>query len=370
MRAWLACLFVLAPTVGLASSCALDSFEKVEPTPDAGEACGHASVPEPPSPTPENDADPGEEFVVALRVLRLKTDSQGVDLGLDLDRFCSCQGEGRSCVPPEGQPEEISCDKSQGRDNQIPALFNYVELALQKGDLSKYYTGFAEVGNWSVLFHVSGYNGQPNDAKVRVAWYGSPGTAFVPAWQGSDAWPIATSALLDPTNVSTPRYVDDFAYVANGTLVLSAPAGGIEIAGGKTRLRIALETGTISARIEKDDQGRYVLRDGLIAGRIPQPELFAMIASYRDDDGNSFCTNNPFWGVTQDLFCRGLDIQTGPPEQNKPCNAVSFAAGFDADPAMLGAPTPPAADSPGCAPEFDPVAAFMTMGCTKPMPMP
>lgn len=356
--------------MGLASSCALDGFEKFTPPPDAGEECGHAAVPGPPSPTPENDADPGEEFVVALRVLRLKTDSKGGDLGLDLDRFCSCQGEDRSCVPPEGQPEKLACDKSMGRDNQIPVLFNYVEIALQKGDLSGFYSAFAEVGNWSILFHVSGYNGEPNDSKVRVAWYGSPGTAFVPAWQGADAWPIATSTLVDPANVNAPRYFDDFAYVANGTLVLSAPEGGIEIAGGLTRLRIGLQTGSISARIEKDAQGRYVLRDGLIAGRIPQPALFEMIKSYRDDEGNPFCTNNPFWGVTQDLFCRGLDIQAGVPEPNKPCNAVSFAAGFNADPAVLGAPAPPAVETQGCTPETDPLAEFNAMGCPKPMQFP
>ncbi|TKD08543.1 hypothetical protein [Polyangium fumosum] len=366
MRAWLACLFLLAPTVGLASSCALEGFEKFTPPPESEELCGHASVPGPPAPTPPNDAAPEEEFVVALRVLRLKTDKDGADLGLDLDRFCSCQGEERSCIPPEGQPEKLSCDKAMGRDNQMPALFSLVELALQVQDLSERYSLFAELGSWGIIFHVSGYNGQPNDSKVRVAWYGSEGTEAQPAWDGSDAWPIATSTLEDPANVNTPKYYDNDAYVTDGMLVLSAPVGGIAVAGGNTRLHINLSSGTIQAKILKDNLGRWILRDGLIAGRIPQVELFRMVQSFRDDTGKPFCTDNIFWGATQDAFCRGLDVQTGPPEPNKACNAVSFAAGFDADPAVIGVPKAPNPDSPGCPTETDPIASFTMLGCPPP----
>jgi hypothetical protein len=364
VRAWLASLFLLAPTLGLASSCALDSFEKYTPPVVPPELCGHASVPGPPAPTPPNDAMAEEEFVVALRLLRLKTDKDGGDLGLDLDRFCSCQGEERSCIPPAGQPEKLSCDKTMGRDNQMPALFNLVELALQVQDLSERYSLFAELGNWGLMFHVSNYNGQPNDSKVRVAWYGSEGTEAQPAWDGTDAWPIATSTL-DPLT-GQPLYFDNDAYVTDGTLVLSAPAGGIRIAGGNTRLQLNLTAGTISAKITKDDFDRWVLRDGLIAGRLPQVELFRMVQSFRDDDGKPFCTDNIFWGATQDAFCRGLDVQTGPPEPNKPCNAVSFAAGFDADPAVLGIPKAPNPDTPGCTDATDPIKSFEMFGCPPP----
>ena len=367
MRAWLACLFLLAPTVGLASSCALEGFEKFTPPSETEGPCGHASVPGPPAPTPSNDAATEEEFVVALRVLRLKTDKDGADLGLDLDRFCTCQGEARSCIAPVDQAESLSCDKEMGRDNQMPALFGLVEVALQSKDLSELYSQFAELGSWGIIFHVSGYNGQPNDSKVRVAWYGSEGTEVTPAWDGSDAWPIATSTLENPADVNTPKYFDNDAYVTDGMLVLSAPTGGIAVAGGNTRLHINLSAGTIQARILKDAFGRWVLRDGLIAGRIPQLELFRMVQSFRDDTGTPFCTDNIFWGTTQDAFCRGLDMQTGPPEPNKPCNAVSFAAGFDADPAVIGVPKAPNPDSPGCPADTDPIASFTMFGCPLPM---
>ncbi|MDI1447713.1 hypothetical protein [Polyangium sp. 6x1] len=362
MRAWLASFFLLAPTLVLASSCALEGFEKYTPPLEPVETCGHAAVPGPPAPTPPNDAEPEVEFVVALRVLRLKTDRDGGDLGLDLDRFCSCQGEERSCIPPAGQPEKLSCDKAMGRDNQMPALFGLVELALQVQDLSERYSLFAELGNWGLIFHVSDYNGQPNDSKVRVAWYGSEGTAAQPAWDGNDAWPLSTSTIEN----GLPKYFDNDAYVTDGMLVVSAPTGGIAIAGGNTRLHINLSSGTIQAKITKDELDRWVLRDGLIAGRIPQLELFRMVQSFRDDTGKPFCTDNIFWGATQDAFCRGLDVQTGPPEPNKPCNAVSFAAGFDADPAVLGVPKDPNPDTPGCPAETDPIASFQMFGCPPP----
>jgi hypothetical protein len=198
---------------------------------------------------------------------------------------------------------------------------------------------------------------------MRVAWYGSEGTAVKPAWDGTDAWPVATSTLEN----GLPKYFDNDAYVTDGTLVLSAPTGGILVAGGKTRLQINLSAGTVSARLVKDEFGRWTLRDGLIAGRIPQPDLFRMVQSFRDDAGAPFCTNNIFWGATQDAFCRGLDVQTGPPEPNKPCNAVSFAAGFEADPAVLGPPKDPTPVDTTCPAGTDPFEFFSTMGCPPPM---
>jgi len=306
------------------------------------------------------------EFVVALRVLRLTKGSNGGDIGFDLDRFCSCQGDEKSCIPPAGQSETLACDGAEGRDNQTPALFGIVSLALNGKDLSQLYSDGAEAGDWGVVFRVRDYNGEPNDSKVSVAWYGSPGPMAIPTWDGTDAWPILTSTLGPMATVDDPKYFDDYAYVTDGTLVVSVPEGGLFIASQSSRLTIGITSGTITARIEKDALGRYVLRDGVITGRIPERTLFEMVSSFRGEGGKPFCTTELFWNTAKEAFCRGLDIQAGPAEPNKPCNAASFAAGFDADPATLGVPLPPDPASAGCPPESDPLTYYTMNGCNLP----
>jgi hypothetical protein len=234
---------------------------------------------------------------------------------------------------------------------------------LKVEDLSELYTQFAELGKWSLLFRISGYNGQANDDKVRVDWYASGGFGTVPLWDGTDQWPIAESTLNGP-DINLPKFFDASGYVTDNVLVFSVPDGQLDIAGEITKISLKLTGGTVMARIEKDPmKGTYVLRQGTIAARIALQDLFQMVASFRNEEGKPFCTNEAFWGATKDAFCRGLDIQTGFAEPNKPCNAVSFAAGFSADTAQLGSIQPSSDADGGCPPETDPMNDFITMPC-------
>jgi hypothetical protein len=331
----------------------------VGPGEDAG--CQHAAVPRPPSPDaggPFGD----ETFVVALREILLKKAADGSDLGLDLDRYCTCQGETPSCIPPKGQPEQFACDLAAGRDNRTPTLFALIETIYQVEDLSPLYTQFAEQGNWSLLLRVSDYNGEPNDNQVRVDWFSSARSNSLPSWDGSDLWPVLESSVLNGS-IDQPRTFDPGGYVTNGVLVFSVPEGRLDIAGPVTRMSIPLTGGSVMARIEKNPGGGYALRDGTIAGRISLADLFNMIGSFRDENGQPFCTDEAFWGATKDSLCRGVDIQTDFAEPNKPCNAVSFAAGFSAVAAQLGLVQPWGPPTAPCSPETDPLLDYMLVGC-------
>jgi len=371
VRAWLIGLFLLAPAV-VAASCALEDFTKVEEVSDAGPeaACGHATAPLPPDidagpePLPDDAGLKPLTFVAALRVLRLDKTADAGDIGLDLDRFCSCQDDQRSCIPPKDQANELGGDLSNGIDNQGPRLFNLLQLALGINDLSGLYTGFAETGKWSLVLRVSGYNELPDDNKVQVDWFGSGGTVAAPLWDGQDAFLISDSTLMN-SDINMPRFSDKNGYVTNNMLVFSLPNSAIDMAGPQTRISLKLTAGTVMARIEKNEKGMYQLRDGTIAARIKLEDLFEMVASFRDDNGVPFCTNQAFWGPTKDAFCKGLDIQSGFAEPNKLCDAVSFAVGFDADPAQMGPVQASNYDDAGCPPDADPVKDFIEFPCPQ-----
>lgn len=377
----------LVPVGVLGASCALSSFEKVQPPPDAGpKECEHAFVPLPPNLL---DADNGDavssgdiEFTVAVKTLRMKKTADGGPLGLDLDRFCSCRGDTPSCIAPEKQDPELSCDLPDGRDNQLIALIRIIEVSLlldTDGDqLSALYSEFANLGRWSILMRVSGYNGLPNDDQVRVEWYPSGGFKIPadaglqdgapPFWQGTDPWPVVPSAFEDAGADAgpIPKFLDNDAYVTNGKLVFSLASSEFTATNGLTQLSMTISEGSGMAQIEKGPYG-YRLTDGIVAGRLELQNLFKMVADFRDHNGAPFCANlseNPLWGATRSAFCRSPDIQVGSAQPNKKCDAISVGLGFEAEPAVIGPVEPGLTGQLQCNPGEDPLSAYIDGGCT------
>ncbi|MBK9263515.1 MAG: hypothetical protein IPM54_27375 [Polyangiaceae bacterium] len=374
----------LVPLGVLGASCALGGFEQVGPPPvDAGTdlGCQHATVPLPPNIADADfgDGDPNAEteFTVALKAIRMKRSADAGPLGLDLDRFCSCQGETPSCIPPPGQKEELACDKPEGRDNQAAALFGLIETVLlfdpEQDELSELYSSFANLGRWSILMRISNYNGLANDPQVRVEWYPSGGTPMPPQWNGSDEWPIVPSAISDAGSAMDggllARYFDNEAYVVDGKLVFALLESEFTATNGLTQLSMTISDGTGMARIESVGVGQYALRDGVIAGRVKLIDLFKMVTDFRDHNGAPLCAtvSNPFWGVTRDAFCRGLDIQVGSPQLNKKCDAFSVGLGFESEPARIGAIEPGMSGQMNCNPGEDPLSVYLDAGCPPPM---
>ncbi len=380
----------IVPLGILGASCALGTFEKVEAPSDAGpDGCVRASVPNPPAPDSLGEAWPkptvatGDEFTAAIRVLRMKFDANGGPLGLDLDRFCSCEGEPVSCVPRSDQDKDLSCDLPGGRDNQLTQFFNLIEFVLgldPKADsLGALYSSFAELGRWTILFHVTGYNGLPNDEKVRVEWYPS-NTLYVdgglpdgqapmpPVWNGQDTWAISPSAVKDPNApTDTPVFFDNDAYVTNGKLVFALQESELLVTNGLTRLAITISNGVVMADIDPYGTA-YVLRNGLMAGRVSEENLFRMVTQFRDHNGSPFCTmGNPYWLATRDAICRGGDIQVGPPSPNKRCDAISMALGFETATAQLGGVGPTFDGQTDCPPGQDPLTEYFEAGCPPPV---
>lgn len=369
--AGLAPYLLLLPSVGLAANCALGGFNRVELTdagvPDAGtgsgggdDGCEHASYPPPPDVT---DAGGDEEVVAAVHLVRLAEQSDGGALGVDLDNICTCfEGAGPSCTPPkDGTDNDRHCDGNGGRDNSFGGLFASLSLALGGGDVAETFTDNVDQGLWGLLIRVEHYNGKADDDRVKLSLYVSPGIgtpSVPPKWDGLDEWPITPTAVeLDDTNMpdlDSPKYFDDNAYVSGGIVVATITNTEVLLAGTQSRFKFNVEQGGLIARIEDTPDGA-ALRDGVIMGRISTEALFEAISNFRDDNGNPLCTDSPFYGAGQSAFCVAQDmlIELGSPGQ--PCDALSWAMGFDADPANFGGFALPPVPAKSCPPETDPI---------------
>jgi hypothetical protein len=314
-----------------------------------GNPCG-VTFPSMPS---NADAGGNLSFTTAFHTINLG--DQGV-VGLDLDLTCSCHGKGASCIEPL-----LHCDDSQGRDNSAGGIFGLLTFALRSEVFSSAaFTKQAEDGNWTILIRVKDYNGTANDAQVEFDWYLSTGfdttSTAKPRWNGSDVWKV-TSSSVNGASLDNPLYLDKHAYVSNNILVTSMTETPIPLRiGNLGHVSFTLSNAGMLARIQYNPALKtYRLVDGQMVGRLKLTEMFKTMSSYRDIDGRPLCTNADFYKAAKANFCLSADILANGGTPTVPCDAISFAVGFTADPVVLGkvdATVPPS--TPGCPHATDP----------------
>jgi hypothetical protein len=343
-----------------AQGCALPSFVLV--TNDGGTdaagppMCMPATYPDPPGGMDDGMSIPGLVFAVHT----IDMGDNGTIPGYDLDHVCTCFDDaGPSCVGSSWQLNTY-CDQppNTGVDNQAAKLFTFFSLANGGQFGSTYFTNQANGGAWTLLIKVDGYNGMPDDPMVKVSIYASKGlSGKTPKWDGNDVWPVTAQSVLDG-GVSNPAFVSNGAYVAGGVLVATMPTTQITLAGsGPDTITVQFKSGVITAQIVNTGVS-WKLTGGILAARWAIKDVFAAIASYRDNSGHPFCTNQVVWGTVKGTICKDADILVdGTQPKSAPCDAISVGLGFSADPVVLGGVSDAGIATDGCAPNDDPATA-------------
>jgi hypothetical protein len=317
--------------------------------------CISATYPDPPGGVDDGSSIPGLVFAVHS----IDLGDKGSTPGFDLDHVCTCFDDaGPSCVGTATLASTY-CDQppNTGVDNQAAKLFQLFKLANAEFG-SDFFSAQANNGAWSMLIKVDGYNGMPDDPKVEVAIYASKGlSGKMPKWDGSDVWPVTPQSVRDG-GVSDPAFVSNGAYVAGGVLVATMPTTQITLAGSTTdTITVQFTAGVITAEMVAMGT-TWKLVNGVISARWATKDVFAAIASYRDNNGKPFCTDQLVWGTVHSTICNDADILVdGTQPKSAPCDALSVGLGFNADPVGLGGVSDAGVDSPGCPPATDPTTA-------------
>ena len=306
----------------------------------------------------------------------------GAPIGFDLDGVCSCfsdtttaHGGASSCIPPEGGAP--ACDGDGGVDRQISALL----AAYTVPSLSGTY------GGPTLLFKVTKYNGRANDGEVFVGIIASPGIfdrtgcpgadeagagPYAPTWKGCDLFALDESTVLPSTNEPL-LYLQG--YVTNHVLVVPPSAKPVLFIVGNTSLLVSASI--LSARLvaldtqlepidPPPDVGALFRLEGTTAGRVNTTDgLRAIAKGQAMTDGGPLCGFPNFYNsVKRTFICPSADIATSPADdfKAKDCDALSLAAAFVADPAMLGVARKP--DPAPCGDPADPKYASF-FDCAK-----
>lgn len=312
--------------------------------------CAHALPP----PPPEVDDDPDgtiPPMYLAVRTLNLSHRDDDSLVGFDLDRVCTCEerpatahGGASSCTP-----KQRVCDEDGGIDNRAAILFEAISGSSGSGSPDEQSNDAIADGSQSVLLHIAGWNGKPNDREVFVgvmASYGivdpsgcgvDSGKEFhPPQWCGHDKWTyppegaIATGGQIVPIRRSK-------GHVTDGQLVLESDAAIPVVLGN---VAFSFGTPTIAGRLEKIDEG-YRLT-GLLAGRIPIGDILTTagqteVKSDQSGKREPLCTT-PLFDSIKSVLCGSVDVRQTSAFDFKEgaCDAISSAITFTAESAELG----------------------------------
>jgi hypothetical protein len=320
-----------------------------------GEAlsCEPKELPERPAgPTPGGDVG----FVAAVRSIDLgEAATKESPVGLDVDKYCTCAGDGESCRSPVFATND-HCDSKDGVDNAASLIIrNLTAASSSKSFGSAYFTEKAEQGRWSLLLRVSGYNGAPDDDQVKVSVLTTPGID-VPTWSGADAWGVSMGSLLDGASLDAPKYVDESAYVAAGALVAQLPDLLIPLESPKSRISIRVTGATLTGTLDNPADGLgWRVIGGVIVGRWKATDVFASLSTHLSNEV-PVCKDSFTYGPLKMAICGFIDILSAPGGATAECDALSFGMAFESFPAALG---PVVADTPvplSCPAEQDPAS--------------
>jgi hypothetical protein len=321
------------------------------PTPNDGGATdsGQCVSARPPGPPSAKDAGGDLEIIVAMKTVDFHESSGGNTIGYDLDNTCTCQGEGSSCIPPKGVPDP--CDGPGGRDNAGAAL---IQSSAMLGLTSGTFNQDIADGEFSLVLRIRGYNGQPDDDQVSVAWLVPLPFLAPPAFDGTDPWGISGSCLnhdgTGQPNLEDPLIVDHVAYVTGGTLVASLKGGApLNLA---ANFSVIVQTAFLTGKLVKQE-ALWGIEDGVVCGIWRTTDL---LKSVRNTQvlGQPLCTNNPAYKNVKDTICRNRDINATSTNPSDPCDSVTLAFTFIAPPAKIKLAWDPPAPTNPCTPETDP----------------
>lgn len=330
---------------------------------DAG--AGLASIPARPS---DDDGTESLTFILATSSVAIDPSRDGGpsadERSLDLDRVATCPGQPSCALPPGGNP---ACDGPGGRDNALLSFLRQTGFdALDERNSAQYARG--ESG---LIFVLEDYNGGRNDRQVTLSVFfrtytqaaladGGPdpsGPMVLPVRDGSDYWRVLRSTVANPPADDTPCTIsscraiarDTAAYVADGVLV---GAFDLPIAVGLTAV-VDLRAGHVVAKLAKEDGG-VRLRDGLIVGRVRVADF---LRGFPDPFGGTgkLCDNPGALSIIKRDLCAVRDLAEDFTKDGlgAPCNALSVAVNFEANPARLGTLSTVAAPTPRPCPDAD-----------------
>lgn len=313
----------------------------------------HRPPPPPPADTPDTEL-PGT-IVMAIDALRID-DAVNADasipptLGFDLDNACTCP-EPESCLAPPDAARK--CDGDGGTDNTLGRLFAQLGASFAEELGPDFATTRIRAGAYGALMTIGGWNREPNDPKVFVAFFLSHGTqrpdggGGTPSLKldGTDIWSIDPASVQNGENnvgadceaeieKCLPKVVSMNAYVTDNTVVARIDVP-FAISNSVGRIVIEMEDVLLAAKLRKD--GDLYRGEGEFVGRWPVDRVIRALGRIPIDE-KPLCDQPFAFEFARQEVCNAVDIASDRAKDltGARCDALSAAFRFTGGSARRG----------------------------------
>jgi hypothetical protein len=314
---------------------------------DAGgerSGCRHARWPA----APAGDAESVSPFLLAASSLDI---THTESIGRDLDDSCTCP-QAPSCNMPASAAH--LCDGPDGRDTNGNGALAEIAGAFDPFSEKQLNQNLAQ-GRAGLVLRISGYNGLADDNRVSVEAFGKVWMKSAPLHQGRDEWLPYTDSVA----ASRAKDWDLNAYVTGHVLVARFPSFSLSLRPGvgenDNPVVLELEQAVLSGTLEASPSG-FTLKGGNVAARWPTARFLGAFSSivYPEEP---VCGSSAIYSLLKTKVCGSADIMSDGAldGQGRDCDALSWAGGFETEPALLGEPeTPQIVPVTGCPPDWQP----------------
>ena len=339
-------------------------------------ACGESSEPpgpperfvggpgvQPPKPGSAHAGD-GPRVVFAVTKLFLgDTNRDGTpdakngwkQFGFDIDgAITTCDGQAcdeiqNQCSPASGGSPAVSFpDGDDGIDNAfgediVPLIVGIDAMATQEFD-----DGIA-AGDQTLLFAIDGLGASSAYNPLPARFYRGAPLGRPPSFDGTDAWPVATSSLSDPTDALSSNAPFSKSFVVDDTWVSGLGALTIHFPLAGQRLVLPIEHAVVTMRLTPD---RSAATNGVISGILDPAALAAQVPHFAGLGSKKYCTGSVPDSIENEIRQASDILRDGSAgTRAETCTGISIGLGFEARRVELGEPRPePPAPANPCAP--------------------
>jgi len=354
-------IFGLSLIMAFATGCGDDVTLSQTPRPPSGPI----DTARPPA-APENAASPdGPGATFAISKFRLganemsggKTVQVWKTIGYNLDATVTTRTSAgvivgdNVCAHVEGGTFNDVVDGDAGRDNRFGASVLPLMFAVN-GEAETKSNDLIRLGKHTLLVDIAGLGDSPTYEGLTARIYtgrdfaGAQGTPSLPAFDGTDEWPIGGESVIDGSLEKALVLAQD-AYLAEvgdggtfvaqfeGSIAIMLDALGLPDDQGLLVLRV--HDPLISMRLSAD---RTHVESGTLAGFIDAAEIDSeasrLLVNFVDND----CNSPTILAVRQQIRRSSDILRGGVVDPGKMCDSISIGIEFQATRAKLGSVVP------------------------------
>jgi hypothetical protein len=289
---------------------------------------------QPPAPVDGAPAGDGSGYVLAMDSMYLgENGNDWKNIGYNLDGRISDGTDITLCKPYGGvNPKTVHTDGNGGIDNAFGGNLLGIITTLVMAPSAEM-TAEIAAGRHTLIWDLANLGLQPSYLGIDAYMnFGAP-LGAPPAFDGSDAWPVLTEFLTNPSDPKSTLFHFPSSYVTDHVWVSGVGSFHMQLPLSEMPLTLPVERGVITMRLAPD---RLSATNGIIAGVLPVEPFLDEIAKMAGTFDPSFCEGSTVENIKDQMRQAADMMVSGDHDPSKVCDGISIGIAFTAKPVQIG----------------------------------